>query len=41
MERSPWFRALVILLVVIAFIYLLGRVWEIAASFSHGYWPSF
>ena len=34
MERSPWFRALVILLVVIAFIYLLGRVWEIAASFS-------
>jgi len=33
-ERSPWFRALIVLMVVIATLYLVGRVLEIAANFS-------
>ncbi len=33
-ERNPWFRVLIVLLVLIAGLYLLGRVWEIAAMFA-------
>lgn len=34
MQRDPWFRILIILLVVIAASYLTGLVWELAVRFA-------
>ncbi len=34
MQRDPWFRALIVLLVVIAASYLGGLVWELAVRFA-------
>ncbi len=34
MERNPWFRALVVLLTIIAALYLLGQAWSLAMQFA-------
>ena len=34
MERNPWFRTLIILLVIIAILYILGIVWSLVMMFS-------